>query len=1494
MVQEISRFEPNENIWIKSFSTCAQTNSTEMGCEKPRGNLHGLWRKCKGYRIYIPVKSKIEFHRDVTFSPNKLPSSNIKQEESAVETDIAENDKEEALENVDSEPEAENSSEESDTVQGNETDSFVCFQLVSQPASQPLGDLALLDCADEDDNAVLHRIKRLATAHLPEVWRNWKVFPLSRKDILGAELDPQILSKIRFALPTVGLLQAFYQSAKTISEKKYRDLKFRMLDWPFCVGLIMGPPSVSSRIRGTAAQHELFLAAIAELKPLLISRKVACLELAADSSDVDGSSSLLSVPQDSDRPPKKSSRLDMLEQATTELRSMMEVILDRLPQKSAEGHISTLSNENAEDAFSDISLGASDQPSLGSWVAPSLGHVPMIDIDLTPRTLEQEPLIPAPKAAIEAQGIECQRFGQPTFNRILYADVQKKLHAAPVFSALQINQQIKHLAPSPASDILTKSDMSFGLICHGLLLQREALSKSLREIGAKFPDAVTDIQRLITDSRSEFRSVSDDLLQYTCGRRAEIIELRRKAFRPRSDYMASLLLAIPPSPSYLFEERALAELLRSHPDLFFRGSSSQIGSQTKRAANASASNRFKSGRYSSSGSRHSRKTPSGVDGPVGRKRRSLTSNDVQRKRFRGGQLSDFSESWKLAGAPQSILQTISAGYTIPFVAQPPLIRFSDSLLKRFAFPGLHQEIQLMLQQGILEVSRCQSGFLSRMFAVAMSDGGVRPVLNLKRLNAYLHPKKFRLLNHLKVPTFLQPNDFLVKLDLSQAYFHVPMQPRHRRFLSIVYKDQILQWTCLPFGLASAPLAFARLSNWVASRLRDMGLKIIVYLDDFLLAHQDPVILQEQAEQAITFLMNLGPSLEYGKKYGSASTPQAEGSEARSSEVVVKSFLELGDRKKDSRKIEEMRWWLKHLGASSGIFPRSPDIFMSWDASEKGWGAQIGDKFLSGLWTREQLQWHISVKELMAISLSLQLSADTLMGKTVVVQSDSRTVVSYIRKQGGTRSRLLTSVVDAQQHRGLFIPGQGIGGLETIRPIGSPDFPKVGHSRDRPVCVKGFQGSKSICLKRHDKPRSSVYGCVQSPLEFQPCLDFSPASSGTESPLSPQLRSGDLHFGGAEMGEGLLETRSEEQSYGSTHSNLQCKSPPAGKSDGQASPAISQNIFGGMENTWWASATKDWPQEDRSLLEKAWRRSTLRTYSSPWKQWLVWYAKIKSDPMKPEAGVLAQYLSFLFRVKRFAPTTIRVHKSVIVSLVDPVRGDVLAASSLVRHMVKAIEVSCSSSMGPAKVIWDVNLLISWLKNEVLDESSLYQVSRRLSLILLLASGRRIHDLTLLRIDSGYMTLRDGYVCFWPSFGSKTDRNSHRQSGWKLLKVEDRALDPVHWSSKLLEVSASRRAARENLFNVFITTRGKVGPASRSIIAGWVQSAFRSAGINFPPGSIRSAVASTRRKDHLPLDTILQCGNWTGEGNVFRYYFKEIQAPQTVQKTTLVSDYSFVPV
>ena len=79
------------------------------------------------------------------------------------------------------------------------------------------------------------------------------------------------------------------------------------------------------------------------------------------------------------------------------------------------------------------------------------------------------------------------------------------------------------------------------------------------------------------------------------------------------------------------------------------------------------------------------------------------------------------------------------------------------------------------------------------------------MFNLKRLNDFLRLKKFRLVSHFKVPNFLQAGDYLAKIDLSQASFHVPVKESHRRFLSLSFRGLVYEMVCLPFGLlASAP------------------------------------------------------------------------------------------------------------------------------------------------------------------------------------------------------------------------------------------------------------------------------------------------------------------------------------------------------------------------------------------------------------------------------------------------------------------------------------------------------------------------------------------------------------------------------------------------------------------------------------------------------------------------------------------------------------------
>ncbi|CAG4990188.1 unnamed protein product [Colias eurytheme] len=146
----------------------------------------------------------------------------------------------------------------------------------------------------------------------------------TKEDLLGSHLDPLVLNKIRFALPTVELARAFCPECTSLSEKTYKEMKIRMLEWPFCVGLIIGPPSIGSRIRGSAVQNELIVASLAELKPLLLSRKEISREL-ADSEDIDDSSTLRSSAKSG-----KLSRIDKLEQNFSEMKEMLSNIMGRL------------------------------------------------------------------------------------------------------------------------------------------------------------------------------------------------------------------------------------------------------------------------------------------------------------------------------------------------------------------------------------------------------------------------------------------------------------------------------------------------------------------------------------------------------------------------------------------------------------------------------------------------------------------------------------------------------------------------------------------------------------------------------------------------------------------------------------------------------------------------------------------------------------------------------------------------------------------------------------------------------------------------------------------------------------------------------------------------------------------------------------------------------------------------------------------------------------
>ena len=109
-------------------------------------------------------------------------------------------------------------------------------------------------------------------------------------------------------------------------------------------------------------------------------------------------------------------------------------------------------------------------------------------------------------------------------------------------------------------------------------------------------------------------------------------------------------------------------------------------------------------------------------------------------------------------------------------------------------------------------------FVSSLFLVP-KKGGQHPVINLKGLNQFLEHQHFKMEGIHMLQDLLKENNHLVKIDLKDPHFTIPIWKNHQKYLQFLWKDTLLEFTCLPFGLASAPLVLTncytnKVYNWL--------------------------------------------------------------------------------------------------------------------------------------------------------------------------------------------------------------------------------------------------------------------------------------------------------------------------------------------------------------------------------------------------------------------------------------------------------------------------------------------------------------------------------------------------------------------------------------------------------------------------------------------------------------------------------------------------------
>lgn len=130
--------------------------------------------------------------------------------------------------------------------------------------------------------------------------------------------------------------------------------------------------------------------------------------------------------------------------------------------------------------------------------------------------------------------------------------------------------------------------------------------------------------------------------------------------------------------------------------------------------------------------------------------------------------------------------------------------------------------------------------------------------------------------------FLDQGVWFSALDLRDPYFHIMIQPSHRRFLRFTLDQDHFQYRVLPFRLSSGPKVFSKVLSVIAAHLHKLRIMIYPYLDDCLLKAWSFDGLSA-TPKAIDVFMQLSMQLNTQKWTGSCATCRIHRSLSRCNE-----------------------------------------------------------------------------------------------------------------------------------------------------------------------------------------------------------------------------------------------------------------------------------------------------------------------------------------------------------------------------------------------------------------------------------------------------------------------------------------------------------------------------------------------------------------------------------------------------------------------------------
>lgn len=207
--------------------------------------------------------------------------------------------------------------------------------------------------------------------------------------------------------------------------------------------------------------------------------------------------------------------------------------------------------------------------------------------------------------------------------------------------------------------------------------------------------------------------------------------------------------------------------------------------------------------------------------------------DSQVSAHTAGRISKYIKYWQDLTLDTYIIDIVR-GYKIEFSEIPYQTRARPTVACKRDSEVIDDLILFFEKKGIIRKTNHRDGeFISTVFTVPKPDGSFRLILNLKDQNEFVVYKHFKMEHLQSILNIMTQNCYMAKIDLKDAYYTVNVH-EYRKFMRLIWKGNVMEYTYLAMGLSSAPRVFTKLLKPVFASLRSKGFISEVYIADVYL------------------------------------------------------------------------------------------------------------------------------------------------------------------------------------------------------------------------------------------------------------------------------------------------------------------------------------------------------------------------------------------------------------------------------------------------------------------------------------------------------------------------------------------------------------------------------------------------------------------------------------------------------------------------------------